>query len=404
MCLAHSVEMRQAPHLEFSLVLFISHKMAPLSSRFLTKYGLTIPLVQAPMANVSTPKLALEVHKYGGLGSLPLSPIDITEDTAPVFELIREYRKGYDASAIVNCNFFCFDPSEQHEPTPAEVTNLHRLYSSTTGEPVAKVATKVGSFGRAVVSFKELEERDVTKMNRFIDQLIEAKVGVVSFHFGVPSSQSVLRFQAGGISVWGCVTSTKEAKLALDLGLDALVCQGYEAGGHRGNFLCTEVQDENLSTSALFEQVKKLIGDSSSRPLLIPAGGIDSPTAMKDYLLKGADAVQAGTIFITAEESAAPSFIKDVIQSEERIPTIMTRLVSGRAARTIATPFILRLIANNAQNNYALPTFGYSTAAFRKFSAGDTEKGFYLAGQNYFASRPTKTTQQIMLEFSRGNT
>ncbi|KAM9922940.1 hypothetical protein OXX80_011711 [Metschnikowia pulcherrima] len=365
-------------------------------SKLVSRLGLQVPIIQAPMANVSTPLLASAVSLAGGLGSLALSPFDLTTGFDSVFKEIAEFRRLCGKKSVVNCNFFCFDPKEQHAPTQEEVNNWAQLYEAATNVSAADILMRVGFFQRAVISFKEFERVYPNLCEQFIDRLINEKVGVVSFHFGAPSKATIERFQSGGILVFGCVTSVQEARNLTDLGVDVLVCQGYEAGGHRGNFLVESIWDENLTTSALFDQVKRFTEKLSSPPLLVASGGIVNGKTISHYVEKGAAAVQLGTVFIPSTESCAPSYIAESIDEKKATTTLMTPLVSGRNARTLKTPFIHELTRSQFENGYKLPSFGYATSAYRKFASGDKDYGFYLAGQNYHLVDTGLTAAEII--------
>ena len=369
-------------------------------SKLVARLGLEVPIIQAPMANVSTPLLALAVSRAGGLGSLALSPFDLTKGFDSVFKEIAEFRRLRGKKSIVNCNFFCFDPKEQHAPTQEEVNNWAQLYEAATNVSAADILMKVGSFERAVISFKEFEKVYPKLCEQFIDRLINEKVGVVSFHFGAPSKATIEKLQSGGIMVFGCVTLVQEARNLTDLGVDVLVCQGYEAGGHRGNFLVESIWDENFSTSALFDQVKRFTEKLSSPPLLVASGGIVDGKTILHYVNKGAAAVQLGTVFIPSTESRAPSYIAESIDEKKATTTIMTPLVSGRNARTLKTPFIHKLTRLQFEKGYKLPLFGYATSAYRKFASGDKDYGFYLAGQNYHLVDTGLTAAEIINKLS----
>lgn len=369
---------------------------------FVERFALKSPIIQAPMANVSTPQLASEVHKAGGLGSLPMSPVNLTNDTNPVFELILKFREGAGSKAPVNCNFFCFDPKEQHKPTDTEGDNWRKLYSSATGASAADITEKVPDFSaRAVVSFAEFEQNFPSECSRFVSRLIDAEPGVVLFHFGIPSAETINQLQEGGILVLGTATSVAEARHLISAGVDGIVLQGYGAGGHRGNYLETTTLDENLSTFALFSLVRRVTDGLPQAPLLIPAGGIVSGDTAAYYLKNGAAAVQLGTVFIPVAESSAPRYIADSISDGRETPTVMTLLISGRAARLVATPFVRALMTEQARKNYNLPAFGYATSAYRSFAAKRAEYGFYLAGENYHLVEPGQTAGEALAKIAR---
>ncbi|OVF10710.1 putative nitronate monooxygenase [Clavispora lusitaniae] len=352
------------------------------------------------MAGISNVAVASEVARAGALGSLPLSTIDLTKSVEPVFSQIEEFRHHAPA-APVNLNFFCFDPAEQQPVSDAARENWRRIFAVDSTESHDWTA-------RAVVSFREFEEKCPQELNSLVRRLVSARAQVVSFHFGAPAPSTIAALQEGGIMVLATATSVKEAQYLIDAGVDALVCQGFEAGGHRGNFLASDAEDECLSTHALFLQVvalKKGLQNASaensqsnssefvavnkkpardpSDVYVIPAGGIvDSATATW-YLAHGAAAVQMGTVFLPVAETSAPPFIGDCITERRGVPTVMTCNVSGRSARALATPFIKDIQRARDEHPQPFPSFGYATSAYRKLAAGPPENGFYLAGQNY---------------------
>lgn len=353
-----------------------------------------VPVIQAPMANVSTPQVAGEVHKAGGLGSLPLSPVNLTKDVNPVFDLIDKFREVAGAKAPVNCNFFCFDPTEQHVPTEEETKNWQKLYSSATGVTVSEIERTVPDISaRAVVSFAEFEQKFPKQCSEFVQRLIKAEPGIVLFHFGIPTRETIKAFQEGGLFVMGTATSVAEAYHLINSGLDGIVLQGYEAGGHRGNYLVDQTLDEQLSTISLFTRVMEQL---SNEVFIVPAGGIVSGETAAFYLKRGAGAVQMGTVFIPVAESTAPTFIAESIGNANITPTIMTLLISGRSARTLATPFVRKLVTEQAARHYELPTFGYATAAYRTFANKRPEYGFYLAGKNYHLVETGRSTAEVV--------
>lgn len=350
---------------------------------FIESIGLRAPIMQAPMAGVSTVSMAAEVAKAGGLGSLPMASIDLTKSTEPVFEQIRKF-KELAGDKPVNVNFFAFDYKEQVPPGPAEEANWYKLMEKATGIEEAQLREAVPTFERINISFKEYEaQNDVTP---FFEQLGKLNVKVVLFHFGFPERQTIDLIHRFGIKVFACVTNVEEARAALDAGVDVLVAQGFEAGGHRGAFLGP---DENLSTKALFDQLVELGS-------VIPAGGIVSSQEVSDYLRNGAVAVSMGTVYVTSEESSAPKYIHDLVKNGQDLPpTTMTALVSGKSARTIKTPFIGAL---EQQKRVMLPLYGYLyyayKAAAKHFPPGC---GFYLAGAKYGHVTPGAKSRTITL-------
>lgn len=360
----------------------------------LTRVGASVPVIQAPMAGVSTLQMAVEVTKAGAIGSLPMLGVNLTKDFAPLFEQLREFQEK--AGNCVTLNFFAHDYKEQTAPSPQQAENWYSIYTRVTGRPLSFLKGTVPSIDRINVSFNEFEALHPDKFSIFLEKLIAAKPAAVSFHFGVPTKATIERFQRGNVVVMATATSVAEARFLSELGIDVLVLQGYEAGGHRGNFLLSETLDERLSTSALFLQVKRALPDTA----LVPAGGIDETNAGW-FIANGAAAVQIGTMFIPTTESAAPAYIGDQVKAKADMPTIVTLLVSGKPARTLRTPFILKLVEEHEKSPVELPLYGYSYYAFKKvlpeLGAGH---GFYLAGQNYHSVEVGLTSKAVIEKLS----
>lgn len=356
--------------------------------RFLERLGLSLPIVQAPMAGISTVTLAAEVAKTGALGSLPMALVDLTKNYEPVFTQLETFRELAGARAKVNLNFFCHDYREQTPPTCTQKENWYTLYSAATSLPVSELREIVPELEKSNISFAEFEDLHPTEFAHFVDRLVQSTPTVVSFHFGIPSENAIKKLQKGGIFVMATATSVAEAELLFNVGVDGLVLQGHEAGGHRGNFLSLAVLDENLPTSLLFDQVQKKFAVLEHKPLLIPAGGITTAAGAASFLLRGAAAVQLGTIFVPVSESSAPEFIAKSAREHKNIPTVMTGLVSGKVARALRTPFIEKLAQEQARLQLDLPSYGYAYFGYKKIAQKlRPEYGFFLAGLNYHGVR-----------------
>ncbi|QJW54811.1 Nitronate monooxygenase [Serratia plymuthica] len=155
----------------------------------------------------------------------------------------------------------------------------------------------------------------------------------VSFHFGISSEQVIKRFKARGIVTLATATSVREAQLIEDSGIDFIVAQGIEAGGHRGIFN-PEENDYRHSTFTLVQAIRKV----SSLPV-IGAGGIMDGAGIAAILKLGAAGVQMGTAFILCPESSTNEAYRQVLKSEKAANTVMTSAISGHPARCIANDF-----------------------------------------------------------------
>ncbi|CAH6718977.1 putative nitronate monooxygenase [[Candida] jaroonii] len=327
----------------------------------LQSLGIKFPIIQAPMAGVSTAEMCSKVTQFGGLGSLPFG-----SNIQSAIDSLNDFKLKYNTNKV-NVNFFAH--GVDNVVNDEMVSNWKKLYH---GEKIVKNGN---------VSFKEFET--FPQFNSFLTNLIDFKPLVVSFHFGLPSSKTIEQLKKSGILVFATVTSVEEAKYCLSQSADGLVLQGYEAGGHRGVF---SEYDELLSTDALFKQVKSMNPDC----FVIPAGGIVDTTTIQYYLDQGASAVQLGTAFLTTDESLAN---KEMISNSD-LPTIMTDLISGKPARCIRTKFIQDVEKNRVG---PLPPYGWMYDGYKQWKAKqDGSKGFFLVGANYKQAKHGLSTEEVM--------
>lgn len=273
----------------------------------MTRLGIQYPIIQAPMAGVSTPQLAAAVSAAGGLGSIAIGAAGL----AAAETMIRATRAL--TRAPFNVNVFC------HQPASADATQdarwldyLRPFFAQFNAQPPAELHEIYPSF---------------LADNAVLHLLLAEKPALVSFHFGLPPSRWIQQLQDAGIVTLACVTSLSEALAAQQAGVDALVAQGIEAGGHRGIF-DPQGEDEQLPALALLAQLRERV----ALPL-IAAGGIMNGADIAAALAAGAEAVQMGTAFIACPESAANEEYRRRLQSHPH--TQITRVISGRPARGI---------------------------------------------------------------------
>ena len=364
----------------------------------LKKLNIKYPIFQSPMAGVSTPEMAAAVTAGGGLGSLPLAPLDFTKDDTTAFDKLD---KLVDATGTtsVNLNFFCHEIEQ--EPSQVQMDNWRKLYNDGIIDAKFKPVVESMKFANGNVSFREVE-KDQEKLDRLIEKLRAVKPAIISFHFGIPSTRTIDELKKFSL-VFGAATSLKEARHLRKSGVNGIILQGIEAGGHRGQFIDKYQPhlDEDLSTQALFHKVKQGLGNVEV--YLVPAGGITTGDSVRYYLNHGADAVQIGTAFLSTPESTTSKFFNKVLEEDS---TVMTALISGKPARCVRTPFIDAIIQSNLFQLLELPPYGYAYDAYKqlkgKLSADGTDIGFYLAGQNHFQISKNKLTLEVMQELTKG--
>nr|WP_275666972.1 nitronate monooxygenase [Dyella terrae] len=327
------------------------------SSSLLNAIGMSVPIVQSPMAGVSSPAMAAAVSNAGGLGSLGVGAMT-AEKARGVIHAFRQLSKG-----PLNINVFAHRPA--HADAVKETAWLARL----TPEFTRFGATPPASLKEIYTSFLVDEA--------MLAMLVAERPTVVSFHFGVPLPDQVKALHDAGVFLIGSATNVQEAKALEAAGMDAIVAQGYEAGGHRGMF-DPDAEDSRLGTFAL----TRLLVENVSVPV-ISAGGIMDGAGIAAVLKLGAAAAQLGTAFIGADESLADAGYRKALASDAAYATVVTRAVSGRPARSLASLFT-RLGASVPDADVPDYPIGYDAgkalnAAGR--AAGEPGYGAHWAGQ-----------------------
>jgi nitronate monooxygenase len=269
--------------------------------------GLEQPVLQAPMASVATPELAAAVSRAGGLGALGsamLAPDELRRQAAAVRER---------TDLPFQLNFFCHAPprldADVKQSGRAGVAGLYEELG--LGEPPEPTTPPIAF--------------DVARL----EALLDIRPPVVSFHFGVPEQEALTACREAGMRILASATTVSEARELERRGVDAVVAQGAEAGGHRGSFL-VEGDDGPVGTLALVPQVVDAVGVP-----VIAAGGIADGRGLAAALVLGAGAAQVGTAFIGCPETAAAPAYGRALESAEAEATTITRAFSGRPARAL---------------------------------------------------------------------
>lgn len=288
-----------------------------------------LPIIQAPMAGVSTPELAAAVSNAGALGSIGVG----ASDPAAARRMIAAFRERSRRS--LNVNVFCHEPAKADPSREAAWLELLRPHFERYGAQPPR----------------ELREiyRSFVADDAMLAALVADRPRVVSFHFGVPAAERIKALREAGIVLLACATNLREARAAEKAGVHAVVAQGYEAGGHRGIF-DPDADDDCLGTFAL----TRLLARELSLPV-IAAGGIMDGAGIAAVLRLGAQAAQLGTAFIACPESAADAGFRQALGSDSASHTVMTRAVSGRPARCLRNRFTALGAAVTAQQIPAYP-------------------------------------------------
>ncbi len=304
------------------------------------------PIIQAPMLGVSTPQLAAAVSNAGGLGSISLAASTPEQGRALIAEL-----RGLTAKPF-NINLFCHRPSPVDTAAQAAwLEHLRPFFAEFGATPPSELRDIYRSF---------VADPGMLAM------LLEERPAVVSFHFGLPPQAVIEALKTAGIRLLACVTSVAEAELAQAAGVDALVAQGTEAGGHRGLFE-PEQGDPGIGTLAL---VRVLVARS---PLpVIAAGGIMDGAGINAALALGAVAVQMGTAFVLCPESLANAAYRAALKGEKAFRTQITAAMSGRPARGLPNRVFDEIGGAGAP---ALPGYSYTYDATKALQAAAVAQG-----------------------------
>jgi nitronate monooxygenase len=323
--------------------------------RFLDLVGATHPIVQAPMAGAGGVELCVGAIDGGALGSLPCGMLSSDEVARQVAE-VRARARG-----PLNLNFFCHDMPEEVDDRAWRAL-LAPYYEEFGVEPGADSALR-RPFDAAMA------------------EAVEAlRPEVVSFHFGLPDDRLLARVKAAGAIVIGNATTVGEARWLAERGVDAIIAQGWEAGGHSGRFLASDPA-EAMGLFALLPQV----ADAVDVPV-IAAGGVGDGRGIAAAFLLGASAVQLGTAFLHCPESPISLAHRAALRTE---PNLFTNLMTGGLARGVAG----RLVRELGPVRSEAPPYPLAAAALapiRKAAEKTGEFGFgpMWAGQSAPLGRP----------------
>lgn len=318
--------------------------------------GIEVPILQAPMAGAQGSALAVAVSNAGGLGALPCAMLGI--------EAMREELAAIRAQTAkpFQVNFFCH---RQPEPDAAREAAwraaLAPYYAEHGIDPSAIPA------GPGRLPFRH-EAADV---------LSEFRPAVVSFHFGLPADDLLARVRSWGAKVLSSATTVDEARWLEARGVDAVIAQGLEAGGHRGHFLSDDLARQ-VGTFALVPQIARAV-----KVPVVAAGGIADAEAVAAAMALGAAGVQVGTAYLLCPEATTSAVHSAALRSEEASATALTNLFTGRAARGIVN----RLMRELGPLSGIPPAFPLATAAIaplraRAESAGKGDFSPLWAGQS----------------------
>lgn len=282
------------------------------AAAFWSRIGVAHPIIQAPMAGTATPTLAAAVSNAGGLGSISVGAATV----AQARDAIRATRAL--TAQPFNVNLFCHRPALADAAREAAwLAHLRPLFAEFGASPPASLREIYTSF---------------VADTAMLDLLLTEQPTVVSFHFGLPPAAFVAALKHAGIALLATATSLHEARAIEGAGIDAIVAQGIEAGGHRGVF--DPEHDPCIGTFALTQ----MLAAKCNLPV-IAAGGIMDGAGIRAALALGAIGAQLGTAFVACPESAADAAYRDALLAPD-VETAITRVISGRPARGIVNRFM----------------------------------------------------------------
>ena len=330
-------------------------------------FGTELPIIQAPMAGVQASALAIAVSRAGGLGSLPCAMLTVEAMRKELEAIKAQTARPY------NVNFFCHVPpvpsAEREAGWRAALAPYYREYGIDPGKIPAGA-------GRAPFSAE------------FADALEAFRPPVVSFHFGLPPQELLARVKRWGSKILSSATTVAEALWLEARGVDAIIAQGVEAGGHRGMFLTDDLTTQ-VGTFALLPQIAGAV-----KVPVIAAGGIADAQGVAAAIALGAAGVQVGTAYLLCTEAVITTAHRAALKSEAARHTALSNLFTGRPSRGIMN----RLMRELGPLSDLPPSFPLAAAAIAPLRAKAEAQGSgdfspLWSGQNATGCREVPAAQ-----------
>jgi nitronate monooxygenase len=322
------------------------------AEEFCSRYGLRVPILQAPMSGASPPELGIAVAEAGGMAARG-SLLDTPERIA---EWFRRFRSGSGGAVQVN-TWIPDTPTDDRQ----RITDA-RVFLARFGVP--------GDHADAGRDPAALFEQQCEAM-------LAAGPTAVSSIMGLFGPGYVDRLHRAGIAWFACATTLDDALAAQDAGADAVVAQGLEAGGHRGTFEPDAAESVEVGLFALLPR----LSDHLQVPV-IAAGGIADGRGVAAALTLGASAVQIGTALLRCPETGADTEWAASLAGLAPEATITTRAYSGRLGRTAPTPYVRAWRAADAPRPAPYPQQRQLLSQWRAGAAPGLERVSYWAGQS----------------------
>ena len=328
------------------------------------RLNLEWPIFQAPMGEFTTPELAAAVSNAGGLGALGMWGCS-AEDVVKRITGFREQSSGG-----LNVNYPLWnDPGVLTGVGQPMRESIQKLYDETN---LGMMPSPEASPGQ--VSPEHLEV------------LVDLKPEVISFHFGLPDQKILDALKAAGIFILCSATTVVEAKILEANGVDCVIAQGIEAGGHRGTFSNVDISMQ----SGLFSLLPQVV-DAVKVPVMA-AGGISDGRTIAAAFMLGASGVLVGTAFLRCGEARVPDAHRSALRTAEEGSTVLSNVVSGVHARFIKNSLIDKLSKPGLK---PLPFPAQYSLTLPLGESGDKEYTDLLTGQSVALTREMPAAELV---------
>ena len=324
-------------------------------------FNTDLPIIQAPMAGVQGCALAVAVSNAGGLGSLPCAMLSTAAIASEIQAIQAQTTRPF------NVNFFCHTAPTPNAPKDhAWRALMSAYYSELSLDPTnAAPASARHPFNQEMA-----------------DLVSQFRPPVVSFHFGLPAPDLLQQVRSCGAKIMSSATTVEEALWLEAQGVDAVIAQGLEAGGHRGMFLTQDLLSQ-VGTFALLPQIVKAV-----KTPVIAAGGIADAQGVRAALALGAAGVQVGTAYLLCPEANTSAVHRAALKTDAARVTALTNIYTGRPARGIVN----RLMKELGPIHAAAPDFPLASGASAPLRAKAESLGVadftpLWAGQNVSGCR-----------------
>ena len=332
------------------------------------------PILLAPMAGVSTPELAAEVSNHGGLGSLGLGASTIDTAQQQIIHTQALTKQPFQV------NFFCHQ-SQALDPAVAQTW-------------IQQFAQEFENFDAVLPQQLKCIYPSFTDTDDYLNLLLETRPKAVSFHFGIPHPHQIQALKKAGIVTMVSATNLVEAQMIEQAGIDIIVAQGIEAGGHRGIF--NEFFDAAIKTIDLIQLIK-----THCQIPVVAAGGIMNGQQARRAIHVGADAVQLGTAFVQCKTSSAHEAYRKALFNKPL--TQITASISGRPARGLINDWHTKI---DTPERLTVPSYPYTYDLAKQLHAAASKHknynyGAFWAGSNVAQIRELEAADlinQLILE------